>query len=154
MGLDDRKALSEELSATIEGAVRGCGLELELLELVRMRLAQLNGCARCPDTRSKHEPARDKERPRQHRVAARRATSFCTVREQAALAWCEALTTPVQTRVLDDTYAQLAAEFAQEEIAALTLAVVAVDGWTRFQQYAASRDAAAAGDELAGVPFN
>lgn len=151
MGLDDRQALAEELRATIEGAVRGSGLELELLELVRMRVAQVNGCACCPDTRSKHEPARDRA---QHRPSARPATSSYTVREQTALAWCEALTTPAQARVLDDTYAQLAAEFAQEEIAALTLAVVAVDGWSRFQQYAASRDAAAARDQLAGVPFN
>lgn len=151
MGFDDRKALTEKLCARIEGAVRDSGLELGLLELVRLRVAQLNGCACCPDTRSNHDPARGKA---QHRVAARRATSFYTVREQAALAWCEALTTPAQTRVLEDTYAQLAAEFAQEEIAALTLAVMAVDGWSRFQQYAASRDAATVRDRLAGVPFN
>lgn len=63
-------------------------------------------------------------------------------------------TTPAQTRVLEDAYAQLAAEFAPEEIATLTLALLAADRWSRFQVHAASPDTAAVLDPLAGVPFN
>lgn len=152
MGLDERKALTKGLRATIGGAVSSSGLERELLELVRMRVARRNDCVCCANTKYEHARGKDEQLP--HRLAGQRATSSRTARERAALAWLEALTTPVQTHALDDAYAQLAAEFAQDEIAALTLAVVALDGWSRSQQYAASRDAAAAGGQLAGVPFN
>ena len=116
----------------LEEAVAAGGLEPELLELVRMRASQLNGCAYCLDMHSKDARARGENEQRLHVLAAWREAPFYSERDRAALAWCEALTLLPQTGAPDDVYEQLQAEFAEEEIVALTLAIVAINGWNRF----------------------
>lgn len=116
----------------LEEAVAAAGLEPGLLELVKMRASQLNGCAYCLDMHSKDARARGEDEQRLHVLPAWREAPFYTERERAALAWCEALTLLPQTGAPDDIYEQLRAEFGEKEIIALTLAIVAINGWNRF----------------------
>jgi AhpD family alkylhydroperoxidase len=116
----------------LEKAVHASSLEPELLELVKMRASQLNGCAYCLDMHSKDARARGETEQRLHVLSAWREAPFYSERERAALAWCEALTLLPQTGAPDDVYAELERAFEPEEIVALTLAIVAINGWNRF----------------------
>ncbi|MGH3048691.1 MAG: carboxymuconolactone decarboxylase family protein, partial [Gaiellaceae bacterium] len=116
----------------LEDAVRESTLEPALLELVKMRASQLNGCAYCLDMHSKDARARGESEQRLHVLAAWREAPFYTDRERAALAWCETLTLLPQRGAPDDVYAEVTQAFSDEEIVALTLAVVAINGWNRF----------------------
>ncbi len=134
MRIDYPKIFPAATSAMVglEEAVTAGGLEPELLELLKMRASQLNGCAYCLDMHSKDARARGEDEQRLHVLAAWREAPFYSERERAALAWCEALTLLPQTGAPDDVYERLRAEFAEEEIVALTLAIVAINGWNRF----------------------
>lgn len=134
MRLDYRKTFPEALRAmsSLEVVVESSNLEPELLELVKMRASQLNGCAYCLDMHSKDARARGESEQRLHVLAAWREALFYSERERAALAWCEALTLLPQMGAPDDVYAQVNEHFNKEEIVALTLAVVAINGWNRF----------------------
>jgi AhpD family alkylhydroperoxidase len=116
----------------LEQAVRDSSLEPALLELVRMRTSQLNGCAFCLDMHSKDARARGEGEQRLHLLNAWREAPFYSARERAALAWCEALTLLPQSGAPDEVYEQLARQFDEQEIVALTLAIVAINGWNRF----------------------
>jgi AhpD family alkylhydroperoxidase len=116
----------------LEASLRRSGLEPLLRELVRLRVSQLNGCAYCLDMHSKDARALGEDDQRLHVLAAWRDAPFYTARERAALAWGEALTLLPQTGAPDDVYAELEAQFSSEEIAALTFAVVAINGWNRL----------------------
>jgi AhpD family alkylhydroperoxidase len=134
MRLDYRKAFPEALRAmrSLEQAVEDSALEPALLELVKMRASQLNGCAYCLDMHSKDARARGESEQRLHVLAAWREAPFYSARERAALAWCEALTLLPQTGAPDDMYALVREQFDDAEIVALTLAIVAINGWNRF----------------------
>ena len=134
MRLDYRKSLPEAMRAMLglQEAVDASGLEPELLELVKMRASQLNGCAYCLDMHSKDARARGESEQRLHVLAAWREAPFYSERERAALAWCEALTLLSQTGAPDDVYAQAREQFDEQELVALTLAIVAINGWNRF----------------------
>ncbi len=134
MRIDYRRAMPEAVEAMIglEEAVAASGLEPELLELVRTRASQLNGCAYCLDMHTKDARARGEAEQRLHLLAAWREAPFYTPRERAALAWCEALTLLPQTGAPDDVYAEAAAELDERELVALTLAIVAINGWNRL----------------------
>jgi len=134
MRLDYRKSFPEAMRAMLglQEAVDASGLEPELLELVKMRASQLNGCAYCLDMHSKDARARGESEQRLHVLAAWREAPFYSERERAALAWCEALTLLSQTGAPDDVYAQAREQFDEQELVALTLAIVAINGWNRF----------------------
>ena len=134
MRIDYRRVMPEALQAMVglEEAVAAGGFEPELLELVKMRASQLNGCAYCLDMHSKDARARGESEQRLHVLAAWREAPFYSDRERAALAWCETLTLLAQTGAADDVYEQVRAEFDEEETVALTLAIVAINGWNRF----------------------
>jgi AhpD family alkylhydroperoxidase len=134
MRIDYTRVFPEAMRAMrgLEQATRESPLEPELLELVKMRASQLNGCAYCLDMHSKDARARGESEQRLHVLTAWREAPFYSDRERAALAWCEALTLLPETGAPDDVYEQLAAGFSEEEIVALTLAVVAINGWNRF----------------------
>jgi len=121
-----------EAMLALEAAVRRGGLEPLLLELVKLRASQLNGCAYCLDMHSKDARARGEAEQRLHVLAAWRETSFYSEREQAALAWCEALTELPRSGAPDDVYEQVATQFSPQEIAALTFQIVAINGWNRL----------------------
>ena len=118
--------------ADLERAVRGSTLEPELLELVRIRASQLNGCTYCLAMHNRDARARGEHQTRLDTVAAWREAPYYTGRERAALAWCEALTDLPRAGAPDEVYGAVEAEFAPEEIAALTFAIVAINGWNRL----------------------
>lgn len=134
MRLDYRKVLPEaiEAMAGLEQVVQASALEPDLMELVKMRASQLNGCAYCLDMHSKDARARGEDEQRLHVLAAWREAPFYSAREQAALAWCEALTLLPETGAPDSVYTDLREQFDESEIVALTLAIVAINGWNRF----------------------
>jgi AhpD family alkylhydroperoxidase len=116
----------------LERAVHAATLEPELLELVKIRASQLNGCTYCLAMHNRDARARGEHQTRLDTVAAWREAPYYTPRERAALAWCEALTELPRTGAPDEVYAAVEAEFSPAEIAALTFAIVAINGWNRL----------------------
>jgi len=107
-------------------------LETSLLELVRMRASQLNGCAYCLDMHSKDARADGETEQRLYCLPAWRETPFYSERERAALAWTEAVTHLNEGHVPDETFEEARKHFSEEELGCLTLAIVAINGWNRF----------------------
>jgi AhpD family alkylhydroperoxidase len=114
-------------------AVEKTGLAPQLIDLVNFRVSQLNGCAYCLDMHSKDLRARGETEQRLYMLDAwREAPQLYTDRERAALAWAEAVTRLDHQQVLDDVYDAACEEFSEAELTQLTLAVVAINGWNRF----------------------
>jgi AhpD family alkylhydroperoxidase len=108
------------------------GLEKPLLNLVDFRVSQINGCAYCLDMHSKDLRAAGETEQRLYLLDAWRESPFYTERERAALAWAEAVTLVREGHVPDEVFEQARAQFGEEELANLTLAVVAINGWNRL----------------------
>jgi AhpD family alkylhydroperoxidase len=119
--------------AGLEGYVRNSSkLEASLLELVRMRASQINGCAYCLDMHSKDARAAGETEQRLYTLNAWRETPFFTGRERAALAWTEAITLISSSNAPDEVYEEARKEFTEEELVNLTIAIVAINGWNRL----------------------
>jgi len=116
----------------LEGFVNRSGLETKLLDLVRFRVSQINGCAYCLDMHSKELRAAGETEQRLYALDAWRETPFFDEREQAALAWAEAVTLVGEGHVPDEVFRQAREQFNDEELVNLTLAVVAINGWNRL----------------------
>jgi AhpD family alkylhydroperoxidase len=116
----------------LEKAVRRAGLEPALLELVKLRASQLNGCAYCLDMHTKDARARGETEQRLYALPAWRGTPFYTDRERAALAWTEAVTLLSHGSVPDALYEEARRHFSEKELVDLTLALVAINGWNRL----------------------
>ncbi len=116
----------------LEKYLHGCGLEQSLLELVRMRASQINGCAYCLDMHSKDARAAGETEQRLYLLDAWREAPFYTARERAALAWTEALTLIADNHVPDEVYFETREFFSEQEMVNLTLAIVAINGWNRI----------------------
>jgi AhpD family alkylhydroperoxidase len=112
--------------------VGASGLEHSLLELVKMRASQINGCAYCLDMHSKDARAAGETEQRLYLLAAWRETSLYSERERAALAWTEAVTLVAEGHVPDDVYDGVSNHFTEQELVALTLAIAAVNSWNRL----------------------
>ena len=112
--------------------VEHCGLEPLLLELVKMRASQINGCAYCIDMHSKDARALGESEQRLYALSAWSETPFYSERERAALLWTEALTLVSQEHVSDAVYEQVRPHFTDEELVNLTLAIVTINGWNRL----------------------
>ena len=108
------------------------GLEHSLLELVKMRVSQINGCAYCLDMHSKDARAAGETEQRLYVLPAWRETDFYTERERAALAWAEALTQLAGHEVSDELYEQVHRQFDDKAIVDLTLAIIGINGWNRL----------------------
>jgi AhpD family alkylhydroperoxidase len=113
-------------------AIADTTLEHSLLELVKMRASQINGCAYCLDMHSKDARAAGETEQRLYLLDAWEETDFYTPRERAALAWTEVLMLISQTHAPDAVYEELRAHFSEREIADLTLAIVTINGWNRI----------------------
>ena len=124
---DAIKALS-----ALEGAVNKLGLEPALLELVKLRASQINGCAFCVDMHSSDARKAGETERRLHGVSVWRETPFFTERERAALGWTEALTQLSLTHAPDADYEALKAQFNDKEMVDLTLAISTINAWNRF----------------------
>jgi AhpD family alkylhydroperoxidase len=107
-------------------------LDSRLLDLVRMRASQINGCAYCLDMHSKDARAAGETEQRLYGLNAWRESPYYSERERAALEWTEALTLVSETHVPDDVYERVREQFSEDELAHLSLAVVAINGWNRL----------------------
>ena len=133
MRVDYRKVFPEgaRAMAALERTARSATLEPELLELVRIKASQINGCTCCLAMHNRDARARGEHQTRLDTLAAWREAPYYTARERAALARCEALTKLPRTGAPDDVYAAVETEFSPEETAALTFAIVPINGWNR-----------------------
>jgi AhpD family alkylhydroperoxidase len=113
-------------------AVEASGLERSLLELVKVRGSQINGCAYCLDMHTKDARALGETEQRLYALSAWRETPFFSDRERAALEWTEAITRIAETHVPDDVYERVRQHFDERELVALTLAAVAINAWNRL----------------------
>jgi len=117
------------LSQTLEKT----GLTPQLIDLVNYRVSQLNSCAFCLDMHSKDLRARGETEQRLYMISAwREAPHLYNDRERAALAWAEAVTQLEDRQVPDEVYEMAREQFSQAELVQLTLAIVAINGWNRF----------------------
>jgi len=107
-------------------------LPRSLVELVQMRASQINGCAYCLDMHSKDAVALGVPTEKLFVLEAWREAPFYTDQERAALTWTEALTLIADSGAPDDVYEEVRAQFSEQEIAALTLAIIAINGWNRI----------------------
>src|SRR2546422_3711519 len=104
----------------LEKYVRQSGVEPSLLELVRLRASQINGCAYCIDMHTKDARAEGETEQRLYALTAWRETPFFTDRERAALAWTEAITLIHQGHAPDQAYEEARERFTEEELVNLT----------------------------------
>lgn len=132
--IDYTKASPAALKAmyALQTAVNGSGLESSLLELIKLRVSQINGCAFCIDMHFREAKAKGEKEERLYLLDAWRESPVYTDRERAALSWAESVTLVSQTHVPDDVFAEARKHFNESELVNLTLAVVAINGWNRF----------------------
>lgn len=116
----------------LEAAAQKGGLEPSLVELVKIRASQINGCAFCLHMHTRDARAKGETEQRIYLLDAWRESPLYSERERAALAWTEAVTLVSETHVPDDVFAQAKAQFSDEALAQLTLLIVAINGWNRF----------------------
>jgi AhpD family alkylhydroperoxidase len=116
----------------LEVAVNKLGLEPALLELVKLRASQVNGCAFCVDMHTSDARKAGETERRLYAVSVWRETPFFSERERAALAWTEALTQLSTTHAPDADYALVQAQFTPKEQVDLTLAIATINSWNRF----------------------
>src|SRR5688500_767507 len=107
-------------------------LERPLLELVKIRASQMNGCAYCIDMHTKDARRAGETEQRIYALNAWRETPFFTDRERAALEWTEAITRVADTHVPDEIHERVKAQFDEAELVALTFAVVVINSWNRL----------------------
>jgi len=116
----------------LERYVHESGLEQSLLELVKMRSSQINGCAYCLDMHSKDALAAGETVQRLVELNAWREAPFYSDRERAALGWTEAVTLVASSQVPDEVYEEARRHFSEKELVDLTMAIVAINGWNRL----------------------
>ena len=107
-------------------------VEKKLLHLVKLRVSQINGCAFCLDMHWKDLKVEGETDQRMYSLDAWRETSYYTDRERAALAWAEAVTNISDGHAPDELFAEARQYFSEQELADLTLAVTAINGWNRI----------------------
>ncbi|MGD8287690.1 MAG: carboxymuconolactone decarboxylase family protein [Gemmatimonadota bacterium] len=117
---------------TMQAHVNHSGLEHELLELVKLRVSYMNGCAFCVDMHTKDARAASETEQRLYGLPVWRETPYYTERERAALEWAEAVASVGESRVPDDVYDRARAHFEESELVDLTMAVIAIGGWNRL----------------------
>jgi AhpD family alkylhydroperoxidase len=117
----------------VEAAIEKSGIEHGLLELVRLRASQINGCAFCIHMHVKDALKHGESDMRIHMLDGWRDSPLFSDRERVALNWTESLTRIAKTHAPDADYALLQSQFSETEIAHLTLLIGAINGWNRVQ---------------------
>jgi AhpD family alkylhydroperoxidase len=107
-------------------------LEPSLVELVKIRASQINGCANCLNMHTAEARAKGETEQRIYLLSAWREAPVYTARERAALAWTDALTQLSQGHTHEAAHAALSAEFSEEEQVRLTLVINVINGWNRL----------------------
>ncbi|MGH9356782.1 MAG: carboxymuconolactone decarboxylase family protein [Terriglobia bacterium] len=118
--------------AGLEEVVRTSGLDRSLVDLVKLRVSQVNGCAYCIDMHWKDLRASGENEQRLYELNAWRESPFYSDRERAALEWAEAVTLVASGHVPDSVYEDVRKQFSETELGYLTLAVAAINSWNRF----------------------
>lgn len=116
----------------LNNVIRKSGLDPQLLDLVRMRASQLNGCAYCIDMHSKEARAHGESEQRLYALSAWRETPFFSGRECAALAWTEVITNIQQGHAEDSEFQAALKEFGETDLIKLTLAITQINAWNRI----------------------
>ncbi|HEX2890792.1 carboxymuconolactone decarboxylase family protein [Vineibacter terrae] len=132
--LDAHKVAPETMKAviTLAGHVNKSGLEPSLIELVKLRASQINGCAYCVHLHSRDARAKGESEDRVQLLVTWQESPLYTDRERAALAWTEALTLLAQTRAPDDVYDEVRRHFSEEETVKLTALIGTINLLNRF----------------------
>jgi AhpD family alkylhydroperoxidase len=137
-GMQERVAYAKVAPGTIvamralDQYVTQSGLEPALVDLVKIRASQLNGCAYCVDMHTKDARARGEGEQRLYALPVWHETPFFTDRERAALTWTEAITLLPGHRVTDELYQGARQHFSEKELVDLTMAIIAINGWNRL----------------------
>jgi AhpD family alkylhydroperoxidase len=148
--LDYQQASPQGVQAMfqLERSVRESGLEPKLLELIKTRASQMNGCAYCIDMHTKDARAHGETEQRLFALCAWREAPFYTEKERAALLWTEAITDIQHGHAADDVFEEVRKHFADAELMNLTLAITTINAWNRiaiaFRPVAGSYQPAAA----------
>jgi len=116
----------------VEAQILASGLEKSLIELVKTRASQINGCAYCIHMHTKDARANGESEERLYLLSAWRESPLYSERERAALAWTEALTLIAKTHAPDEDYEELSRHFTPEEQVKLTLLIGAINTWNRI----------------------
>lgn len=116
----------------LEAYVRHSGLEHSLIELVKTRASQINGCGYCLDMHTKDARAAGEAEQRLYVLPAWREAPFYTARERAALEWTEAVTLISQNDIPDEVYERVRREFGEKELVDLTFAITNINTWNRL----------------------
>ena len=132
--MDFRHAAPDAFKAMrdLEAGVRRCALEHSLLELVKVRVSQINGCGYCLDMHIKEARAAGETEQRLYLLSAWREAPFYSPRERAALSWAEAVTQVSTNDLPDELYAEVREHFDEKATVELTLAIIAINGWNRL----------------------
>lgn len=132
--IDAMQASPDAIKAmfAMEAVVHRLGLEPALLDLVKVRASQINGCAFCIDMHHREALERGESLQRLTLLSVWREAPFYTNREQVALEWTEAVTLVSESHVSDDTYARVIEHFSPPELVNLTLAITTINSWNRF----------------------
>jgi AhpD family alkylhydroperoxidase len=132
--LNPNQAAPEAIKAlaALENYVATCGLEPALIELVKTRASQINGCAFCIHMHTRDARAHGETEERLYLLNAWRESPLYSARERAALAWTEAVTLVAQTHVPDEVFEEAQAQFAAGELVKLTLLVATINAWNRI----------------------
>lgn len=126
-GPDAMKAMS-----SLEAHIAQASIEKPLVELVRLRASQINGCAYCIDVHTADARKAGESERRLATLAVWRETPFFNDRERAALEWTESVTRVADARVPDDVWARVSPHFSATEMVDLTLLINAINAWNRF----------------------
>ncbi len=126
-------ALLKGLNQT-ELAIKASGFDLKLLEMVKYRVSQINGCAFCLDMHHQEAIHLGETELRLHALPAWRECPFYTDAERAALAFAEALTQASTHGIDDALYQNLASHYSKDEVVVLTMAITAINSWNRINK--------------------
>jgi AhpD family alkylhydroperoxidase len=121
-----------EAMRALEKYVRTCGIDPKLMELIKIRASQINGCAYCLDMHTKDARTQGETEQRIYALNAWRETPFFTEKERAALAWTESVTQVSTSQVPNEVYEIVRQHLDEKEIVNITTAIVAINGWNRF----------------------
>jgi len=116
----------------LESQIQSSGLEQSLIELVKTRASQINGCAFCINMHTQDARKRGETEQRLYLLNAWRESPVYTDRERAALAWTEAVTLISETHAPDDVYNEVRAHFSEAETVNLTMLIATINAWNRL----------------------
>lgn len=116
----------------LETQIQSTGLEKSLIELVKIRSSQINGCAYCINMHTEDARKRGETEQRIYLLNAWRESPLYADRERAALAWTEAVTLIAETHAPEDAYEQVRKHFSEEETVNLTMLIATINAWNRI----------------------